>query len=430
MSAADRPATWLAGVLLALGLLWLGARALGPAQDPWLPPAARAAAAEETAAARLAALADEAALHGAPTPALEPPVPVRLMRFEGADALALEVAGQWRLLDDDGVLLQDGCDFAGELRADPTGIQVGPFLTGRDRVVLAPIGDDALRIVDERYSGALEIGLLRAEEAPAGLRLVLHLPLEEYVVGVVCGELSTTARGAEAALRAQAVAARSWALWKLRERRAALRDTPGDQVFRGTDWHTAAGRAAVEATRGLVLTWRDALLPAFFHANCAGHTANAEELGFVPGACAPLDGVADPECRGEPLPWRLTVPAERLDAMSVGLGLGPWLRSMNALASDPAGRLLRMRFLGSDRHWDGSAEEARVRMQLPSTVWTSARVRADGALLLEGRGNGHGVGLCQTGAQRLARTGADWRAILAHYYPGAEIRPLSADLLP
>lgn len=429
MPAADRPGTWLAGVLLALGLMWLGARALGPARDPWLPLAERAAARAESAGERLSTLADEAALHGAPAPTLEPPVQVRLTRFDGADEVALQVTGLWRLLDDSGALLQEGSGLLGSLRADGIGLQIGPFLTGRERLVLAPAGDDALRIGDERYSGSLEVGMLREDGRPAGLRLVLHLPLEQYVLGVVCGELATGARGTEAAQRAQAVAARSWALWKLRERKSALRDHSGDQVFRGTDWHTAAGRGAVETTRGLVLCWDGDLLPAFFHANCAGHTADAEELGFVSASCPPLRGAPDPACAAAPAAWRQQVPAERLDAVASALGLGDWLRSLHALQRDPGGRMLRTRFLGSERHWDATAEEARLRLRLPSTVWTNAAVRADGALLLEGRGSGHGVGLCQEGAQRRARAGEDWRAILAHYYPGAELRPLTVELL-
>ncbi len=429
MRAAERPGTWLAGVALALGLLWLGARTLGPDRDPWAAPDQRAAAAAETGAARLAALADAAALHGSPPPALEPAVAVRLMRFEGDPEVLLGVEGRWRLLDEDGARLQDGTGLSGSLRADPTGVQVGPILSGRDRVVLAPNGDDALRLADERFSGALEIGVLREDGAAAGLRLVLHLPLEEYVLGVLCGELPTSLHESDAAMRAQAVAARTWGLWKLQARKGALRDTPGDQVFRGTDWHTDAARRAVAATRGQVLVWHGELLPAFFHANCAGHTADARTLGFVADSCPPLAGVADRGCRGTSRPWRATVGAERLDAAAAALGLGAWLRSLHSLERDPAGRMLRTRFLGSDRHYDGPAEEARLRLRVPSTVWTRALVREDGALLLEGHGSGHGVGLCQEGAQRRARAGEDWRAILAHYYPGAEIRPLTGDLL-
>lgn len=429
MRAPDRPEAWLAGVALALGLLWLGARALSPASDPWAAPAERSAAADASAAEMLTIVADEAALHGDPAPALEPPVQVRLMRFEGAQEVRLEVSGAWRILDEEGARLLDGNGLHGALRLDPAGILIGSALFNRERLVLAPSGDDALLIEDERFSGALEIGVLREPGAADGLRLVLHLPLEQYVLGVVCGEVATSARESQEAARAQAVAARTWALWKLRARKGALRDTSDDQVFRGTDWHTDAARRAVEETRGLVLVWDEALLPAFFHADCAGHTADARSLGFVNRACPPLAGVPDLDCRASSRPWRTTVSAERLDGLAVAMGLGPWMRSLHTLDRDAAGRMLRTRFLGADRHYDGTAEELRLRLRVPSTVWTSARVREDGALHLEGYGNGHGVGLCQTGALRRARAGDDWRAILHHYYPGARIRALSSSLL-
>lgn len=429
MRAPDRPAAWLAGVVLALGLLWLGARALSPGVDPWAGPKARAAKADAGSVESLARVADAAALHGAPAPILEPPVQVRLMRFEGAREVRIEVSGAWRLLDEAGARLQEGHGLQGQLRLDAAGIQIGAFLFNRDRMVLAPAGDDALTIEDERFSGALEIGLLREAGAPAGLRLVLHLPLEQYVLGVVCGEIATSARDAQAAARAQAVAARTWALCKLRERKGALRDTSDDQVFRGTDWHTEAARQAVEDTRGMVLVWDGALLPAYFHADCAGHTADAHALGFVTRDCPPLAGVADAECRARARPWRATVSAERLDGLAVAMGLGSWMRSLHTLDRDAAGRMLRTRFLGADRHYDGTAEELRLRLRVPSTVWTQARVREDGALTLEGYGNGHGVGLCQAGALRRARAGEDWRAILLDYYPAARIQPLTSDLL-
>jgi stage II sporulation protein D len=429
MRRPDRPEAWLAAVALALGVLWLGARALGPGSDPWAEPEERSAASDASASEHLSVVAAAASLHGAPAAALEPPVQVRLMRFEGAQDLRLEVTGAWRVLDEQGAILQQGHGIKGRLRLDAAGILIGSFLFNRDRLVLAPAGDDALLLEDERFSGALEIGLMREAGAATGLRVVLHLPLEQYVLGVVCGELATNARDAQQAARAQAVAARTWALWKLDSRKGALRDTADDQVFRGTDWHTDAARQAVADTRGLVLTWNDDLLPAFFHADCAGHTADARALGFVKGDCPPLAGVADLDCRAGTRPWKVTVSAERLDTLAVSMGLGTWMRSLHALDRDPAGRMLRTRFLGADRHYDGTAEELRLRLRVPSTVWTFVRVREDGALSVEGYGNGHGVGLCQTGALRRARAGADWRAILAAYYPGARVRSLTGDLM-
>ncbi len=424
MRLALRPEGWLLVVVAAAAALWLGARALEPTRDPWRPGGASA----DAMSLGLPAIAAEAALHGEPAPALEPPVQVRLMRFEGATELALEIEGTWRMLDESGTARAEGSGLRGVLRMDPTGIQIGPYLSGLDRLVLATDGDGALRIADERYDGALEVGMLREGARATGLSLVLHLPLEDYVLGVVCGEMATTAHSVASALRAQAVAARSYALWKLRQRGGALRDTSVDQVFRGLDWHTAAAREAVASTRGIVLVWEDRLLPAFFHADCGGATADAAKLGFVPRSIGALSGSRDPGCESTP-GWREIVAPERLDAVARALNLGTWLREIHALDVDAFGRMLRTRLLGEKEHFDGPSEETRVRLSLPSVMWTSARTQADGGLLVEGRGHGHGVGLCQIGAKRRARVGEDWRAILAHYYPGATLRSLTADLL-
>lgn len=422
MAAPGRLLPWLLAVAAACGLLLLAAWTAGPEQDPWRPGAASAAGEP------LARVARAAALHDGPASSFEPVVRVRLTAFEGAQALRLGVRGAWSLLDEAGVARVEGFTLDGELRADPTGVQVGPHLCGLDRLVIAPAGDEALSIGTERYTGSLEVGLLREGGRATGLSLVLHLRLEDYVLGVVCGEMPTSAPGIGAALRAQAVAARSWALWESGRQAGALRDTSADQVFRGLDWQTAAARAAVTETRGLVLAWQDRLLPAFFHADCGGATADAEALGFVRHALPPLAGAPDPGCESS-RPWRAVVPAERLDAVARALGLGGWLRGVHALDRDGEGRLLRVRLLGEKDHFDGPSEEARARFGVPSSAWTAASVRTDGALELQGRGRGHGIGLCQIGARRRAAAGETWLALLGRYYPGAEVRPLTAELL-
>lgn len=419
-----RPESWLLGVVVACSLLMLAAWAAGPARDPWQP--ATAAGAESSSA--LERVVSEAALHGAPALTLAPVVPVRLMAFEGRTALRFALTGAWEIRDESGALRAEGFGLEGALRADVTGVQVGDYLCGIDRLVIAPAGDGALRIENERYDGALEIGVLREGARATGLSLVLHLPLEDYVLGVVCGEMPTSAAGIGEALRAQAVAARTYALWQWSRRKGALRDTASDQVFRGLDWHTDAARAAVAETRGLVLTWEGALLPAFFHAECGGSTADAAALGFIPRRLAALAGAPDPGCEQAPR-WSARVSAERLDAAAKALRLGTWLRGIHALSRDDSGRMLRTRLLGDQEHLDGPSEEARVRLGVPSAAWTSAAVLPDGALALEGRGRGHGIGLCQSGARRRAKLGENWRMILAHYFPGAGLGPLTADLL-
>ncbi|MDA1260383.1 MAG: SpoIID/LytB domain-containing protein [Planctomycetota bacterium] len=424
MRAPVRPESWLLALVVACALLMMAAWAASPARDPWKP----AMNADTSSTLPLEQAATLAALHGAPVPTLEPVVPVRLMAFEGESALRVTVRGAWEILDENGLRRADGHELDGFLRADPTGVQVGAYLCGLDRLILAPAGDGALRIENESYTGALEVGLLREGARAIGLSLVLHLPLEDYVLGVVCGEMPTSAAGIGEALRAQAVAARPYALWQWNRRKGALRDTASDQVFRGLDWHTAAAREAVEETRGLVLTWQNELLSAFFHAECGGSTADAAALGFVRKPVGALSGAPDPGCE-DARRWTAVVSAERLDGAARALNLGNWMRGIHAIERDDAGRMLRTRLLGDQEHFDGPSEEARVRLGVPSTAWTAAVVRSDGALELAGRGRGHGIGLCQNGARRRSKLGENWRQILAHYFPGAGLQTLTTKLL-
>lgn len=360
-----------------------------------------------------------------PDAPLDPTVALRLTAWEEAAEVPLGVEGAWRLRDEEGVVLQEGYQLEGWLRADATGVQVGPYLTGRDRVRIEPAGDLALVVGDDRCPGVLDVGVVRDRDGPLGLTLVLELPLEDYVVGVVSAELSSGAPGIAAALEAQAVAARTWALWTLRRRGGPLRADPRDQAFAGAQRWTTAARDAVRATRGQVLTWNGDLLPAFFHAWCGGGTADAADMRFLDHDLPPLSGTADPECRDAERAWVEVVSAERLDRLARRLALGDWLRSIHAVDRDPHGRVLRFRLVGSERHLEVSGEELRARLGLPSSLWLSADLRPDGALVVRGRGRGHGIGLCQVGALRRARAGWDRDAILAHDYPGAVVAPAS-----
>ena len=366
---------------------------------------------------------------------LNPTVRVHLAAKSGAPAVALELYGRWRMSDPDATggprTLLEGTDYSGMLQADPTGLSMLPHLPERDRLLLETFGDDGLRVDHDFYPGRLLVELQRDDAGRAqGIDLVLEVPLEDYVLGVVSGEMSSAVPGSAAALAAQAVAARTYALWRIAGGRTQLQDDARDQVFRGSDYVTRAAREAVQSTRGMVLTWQGELLPAYFHARCGGRTADAAAAAFVPTPLKPLGGVLDPQCRDPYDRWSERVRTERLDAFAAGNGLGGFLRGIYGLTGDPSGRVLEVRVVGAEAHADLPAEAVRAGLGLPSTQWTALRVNPDGSLSVEGTGRGHGVGLCQRGALRLAQDGMHYEAILAHYFPGAQLSPLAASLEP
>ena len=111
------------------------------------------------------------------------------------------------------------------------------------------------------------------------LTVVNTLPLEEYLMGVVPSEMPS--KWNYEAHRAQAIAARSYALANLNKRNSKgydLKDTPHDQAYGGASSETPQTTRAVLSTRGEVLTYDDKIIPAYYHASAGGKTLAASEV--------------------------------------------------------------------------------------------------------------------------------------------------------
>ncbi len=369
----------------------------------------------------------------ATAPLCNPTIFVELTALRGNAPIDVEITGSWRLRNANTPAEQELHAGSGGLRGPlaltAIGIQLEAYRTKLSHLILEADGNQALRLNTYLYPGRLHIRVVSDDRSALGksMRLSLELPLEDYVLGVVCGEMATMVPQAHAALCAQAIAARSYALYRLGQGRL-LKDNTGDQVFTSTDFITEQARAAVLATRGLVLRWDGEPLPAFFHANCGGGTANAFDAAFSPVAIAPLAGVLEAACRTPLGLWEQTVTAADLDGLAQRYQLGSWLKAIAIQAVDSSGRQLQLRLIGPAEHIDVPADAVRAALHLPSTQIEDMQRLADGSLIFTGYGSGHGVGLCQNGAMRLSINGATYAEILAHYYPSAQLVPLTADL--
>jgi stage II sporulation protein D len=249
-------------------------------------------------------------------------------------------------------------------------------------------------------------------------RGVVELRLEDYVAGVVSGEMP--ASFPPEALKAQAVAARSYALTRKIEAQAGGRDHDIGAGVLAQVWSaapSAAARAAAEATAGEVLVAGMEPVEAYFHASCGGRTeAGLAALG------RDLPYLVAVECgrcgRAPRVRWTVEVPAGELAAA----GLGPAPAAARVSERSATGRAARVELEAGGRRTSLAAVDLRQRLgwsRLPSLAF---EVRAaGGALVFDGRGQGHGAGLCQWGAAGLAREGKGYREILAHYYPGTTV---------
>ena len=285
-----------------------------------------------------------------------------------------------------------------------------------DLVVLegAGITARAVRIRARRgllyFDGKDHRGFFTITSSGSSLNVVASLPVESYLVGVVNGEVDS--HWPQEAVMAQVVASRTYALFRLQEKRPLfdLRPDVFDQVYAGVGSEDPAAAEAVRRTRGIVLTREGMIIPAFFHSSCGGFTASVEEVWGV--GHPSLRGVTCGECEdAQRSTWQLTLSTEEVrDAVgSFYPGVGP-VTSLGVSRRTADGRIGTL-FLGTDAGKmlidAGDFRKALGYERLPSTRFTLGQ--REGMIIFTGSGRGHGVGLCQWGARGSALKGMNYR---------------------
>jgi stage II sporulation protein D len=303
-----------------------------------------------------------------------------------------------------------------------------------------------LRVNGTGYRGALVIIPGRR----GGMTAVNVVGLEDYLLGVVAAEIGPRPISDLEAVKAQAVAARTYAIAYLGARDSLGFDVfadVGDQVYRGLDGEAEVPSRAVRETRGVVATYGGRPIETYYHSTCGGATARIEDVWPRPARpylVSVSDRVPGAEeryyCEGSPhfrweTRWSLddlrTVLAEtlppRTGVLPESLGVVTDVRVVDRTAEGRARKIeirttrLSVEVWGNDIRW---VLEPRVGQPLRSTYFVETWVRDGGAaeLRLRGGGWGHGVGLCQWGAIGRARRGQSYEEILTAYFPGIELQ--------
>jgi stage II sporulation protein D len=261
------------------------------------------------------------------------------------------------------------------------------------------------------------------------------VPLEEYVAGCVVAELGSinAPPPAAAAVRdVQAILCRSFAIASPPRHAAEGIDlcaTTHCQMFRPVP-PTVIGRLSREAaarTAGLVLRAGGRPVAPVYFADCGGRTSAADEVWGGP-AVAYLQSVADDTCARRP-PWRFEVTVDQLaDALrSAQVEVPQAFREVTVARADSAGRASLVRLVGQrtvSMRGDAFRHLVIAAFGPASLKSTLFAIERDGPrLVFVGRGNGHGVGLCQAGLVARASRGDAPGRILADYFPGTTVEP-------
>jgi stage II sporulation protein D len=299
-----------------------------------------------------------------------------------------------------------------------------------------------------RINGRTYRGLVHVLRDRTGLTVVNRVGVEEYLQGVVSAEMGRRNSIEQAALRAQAVVSRTYAMRHLGRRKAQgfdLSATVADQVYGGRSVETPEGQAAVADTRGRILTYNGAPIEAFFYSTCGGHTAEGAEV--FRGAPQPyLRSVPDVAGNGSVYcsispryRWHEEWTAEALRA-TLQRNLPPvagvrredvsQVSDVRVVRRTPSGRVdqLGISLGGPEIRVNGLAIRQVLRPSSGELLRSNAfNLVATGGgqrvthLMVDGKGSGHGVGFCQWGAVGRARAGQGLEQILAAYFPGTRL---------
>jgi stage II sporulation protein D len=326
------------------------------------------------------------------------------------------------------------------------------------KVIFFPKKDNSYLFLNGKpYRGALEVVLspkYSQNENPESLMVLNIVYVEDYLKGVVPAEIGKLRDEEIEALKAQAIAARTYSLSRLGQYESLGYDLEAsvvDQVYNGVEGETPLVNEAIKDTKGKVLVYGKKLIHAYYHANCGGRTEYIERVWDKPPEpyLVPVDD--DDFCSwAKNYTWEETWRKEDLER-----NLTLFLDSCGVLPPDGSPTLTTRGFgnlvdlIIKERSPSGRIEvldvvtdsgtypiyRDRIRwalkrgsdpnLILPSTLFDLEIQRGfDNSIqwvTAKGHGNGHGVGMCQTGAIGMARKGYTYKEILAHYYPSAKI---------
>lgn len=287
---------------------------------------------------------------------------------------------------------------------------------------VAPDERTLLKLNGAPYRGWLAV----TPGTSSGFNVINLLPLEAYLYGVVPREIGDGSPDIMAAIEAQAICARSYAIAHFGTHRAQGFDIYADsrdQAYSGIARETKWCTQAVDATRGLVAFSGERLLDARYHSTCGGHTANSEDVWS--SEVSYLRGIRDAPSLGKPycfssphFSWKKLVPeAQFYSVLTRSIPSGAKIHSWSLDINPKTHRVVKMVISSDQGTHEIKGSTLRTAFGLKST-WFKIKTQAD-QMLFEGHGWGHGVGMCQYGAMEMARRGRSAKKILRHYYQGA-----------
>ncbi|WP_304130262.1 SpoIID/LytB domain-containing protein [Ignavibacterium album] len=319
-------------------------------------------------------------------------------------------------------------------------IQLGSKNFNSKVFYLESVNDPIIFINNKKYRGRIKFINIGSQ-----VKVINQIGLEDYLKGVMTKEMPV-GNGNEnfEALKAFAIAARTYALNKIYSSQTYFDLFPDvrDQVYGGVESEHTLSNKAVDETRGMILTYKNAPAIVFYHSTCGGYTESAVNV-FTKDDPEYLRSVKDGDiayCSISPnFNWRETLTEKefikRLADAKLTANNDYSIEKFIIKSRFPSGRINELEIYLKNKNdikpvsIFGNQIRSIIKNQSGNGILRSnnfiIEITSDRNIVITGKGSGHGVGLCQWGAIAQSKSGKNHKEILLHYFPGTEIKQLN-----
>lgn len=376
----------------------------------------------------------------------------------GLSIAHVSMNSQYQIIDvDKGTVLDTiNGNIIANITPGADGLEINGNPVGAKSVRLQAVNDlttNRVKFNNTSYRGGLVVS-----KKGDDLLVVNTVMIDEYLIGTVPAEMSPT--WPTAALQAQTVAARTFALYNKNQHRSEgydLCNATHCQVYEGVRNESDTTTEAVNSTSGYVMIYDGKPIYAPFHSSSGGMTENVEDVW---GTYLPyLRSVQDDDSQSPFHNWSVSYTAAQVEKLLADKGhnigslksIQPMPNISTKAVKSASGRSNTVKFIGSNGNVSLSGVQLRNALGLKSTMFTisvkhnlantKAGVASDAInnlsskgllitggsdeqIIIDGHGFGHGLGMAQWGAKAMAENGKTWQNILNHYYTGVLINKM------
>jgi len=342
---------------------------------------------------------------------------VKILIAENKPSFSLHASGKFKITDiktGKKYSINKGGRFT--VAGNKKQVQAGSVKTDGDLLLEISAKDGYFTLGGNKYNGKIIL-----KPASNGVNVIEQTDLENYLLGVLPYEMSHS--WPEQALKAQAVAARTYTLKSIEDKKIQDFDLYSDvrsQMYKGAGTVYDSVKKAVKETKGQVLLNGHKLFYTYYHANCGGHT---DPMPWLKDVIKPLSGAKCGYCsNSKSANWKTEIPLESINNFLKKNKIDGKFKSISISKKESSGRAKTLTVKTNKTKKTVNCNDFRV--AVGSTKMKSCFITKINGRTFTGKGYGHGGGMCQDGAKGMAEAGKNYKDILERYYPSAKLKEI------